>query len=135
MNAFILMTGIFNVLFGLAVQFASGVAIVLPKDSPGMTTHLFGITAAFLGCVLILSSRDLKRFGVIVAAEGILRVFGFTVMAYYAVFGGYETFTLLLACADGLLGIAYLVLIPRHLNVTLVQLFRDAWQPKEFTAL
>lgn len=129
MNAFILVTGLFNVLFGIAMQFPIGVAYVLPKDSPGMTTQLFGVTAAFLGLILILSSRDLKRFGAIVIAEGLLRMFGFAIMTYYAFFGGYSWLTFALACADGMLGLVYLSLIPKSLNTSLGKMFAEAWNP------
>lgn len=126
MKEFVFLTGIFNVLFGVALQFPFGVALALPGDSPGMTTHLFGITASFLGIILILSSRDLKRFGGLVVLEGMLRIFGFAILTYYALFDGYGITTLLLGCTDGAIGLAYLILIPKYLNANLFNILLDA---------
>lgn len=126
MKKFVFLTGIFNVLFGVALQFPFGVALALPRDSSGMTTHLFGITASFLGILLVVSSRDLERFGVFVLLEGILRIFGFAILTYYALFDGYGVTTLLLGCTDGAIGLAYLILIPKYLKTSFFKILLAA---------
>lgn len=131
MKKFVFLTGIFNVLFGIVLQFPFGVALVLPRDSSGMTTHLFGITASFLGILLILSSRDLERFGAIVLLEGMLRIFGFAILTFYALFDSYGMMTLLLGCIDGAIGLAYLILIPKLLDVRLSKILLDAWSSRD----
>ena len=125
MKNFVFATGVFNILFGLVVQTDFGVAAIWPGISPGMVTHLFGVAAAFFGVILIVSSRDLKHRGVLVAWEGVLRLVGCLVMAYYALYKGYGIETLLLGAADGVLGLIYLSVIPRHLGVSLRHLLID----------
>jgi len=125
MKTFIFATGVFNILFGILVQSGFGVATTLPEASPGMVTHLFGAAAAFFGVILVLSSRDLERRGALVAWEGVLRLVGFIVMTYYALYAGYGIRPLLLGATDGVIGLAYLYFLPRYLGVSLRELLID----------
>ena len=90
-----------------------------------MVTHLFGVIAVLTGVMLVLCSRDLKHRGTLVAWEGVLRLVGFGIMTGY---GGLHNggFPLILAgIFDGLVGVAYLVALPRHLGVSLKRLLLD----------
>lgn len=125
MKTFVFWTGMANVLVGVALQF-SGVAIRLaPAELPGMAVRLFGALAFLIGVMVVICSRDLKHRGTLVAWEGILRLVGFTILTGYGVFsdGGFPM--TLAGIGDGLIGLAYLVALPRHLGVSLPDLLLD----------
>jgi hypothetical protein len=125
MRKFVFWTGIANILAGVALQFPSVAMKFMPSELTGMVTHLFGVIAILTGVMLVLCSRDLKHRGTLVAWEGVLRLVGFATMTGYGVLchGGFSI--TLGGVLDGLIGIAYLVALPRHLGVSLKRLLLD----------
>jgi hypothetical protein len=125
MRKFVFWTGIANVLAGVALQFPSVSMKFMPSVPAGMVTHLFGAIAFLTGAMLVLCSRDLKHRGTLVAWEGVLRLVGFAIMTGYGVLcdGGFPV--ALAGLLDGLIGVAYLVALPRHLGVSLGDLLFD----------
>ena len=90
-----------------------------------MFLHVFGLMAMFLGVMLILCSRDLPRRGSLVAWEGVLRIGGFGVMAGYGIFDGEGAQVAVAGLFDLVVGLAYLVGLPKHLGVSLATLLFD----------
>ena len=125
MKQFVFWTGMISVVAGVAFQFPALSAQLLPSESPGMLMHVFGLMALFLGIMLVLSSRDLGSRGPLVAWEGVLRVGGFCAMAGYGLFGGAGMLAVASGVFDLMVGLVYLVGVPRHLGLTLADLLLD----------
>lgn len=125
MKTFVLWTGWMSVAAGASLQFPSLAAHLMPSEPPGMLLHLFGLMAMYLGVLLVFCSRDLARRGTLVLWEGILRLGGFGVMAGYGLFGGGGAQLALGGLFDLIVGVIYLVALPRHLGSSFVDLLRD----------
>jgi hypothetical protein len=125
MRKFVFWTGIANLLAGAALQFPSVSMKLMPPELTGIVTCLFGVIAVLTGAMLVLCSRDLKRRGTLVAWEGVLRLVGFAIMTGYGVLyhGGFPI--ALAGLFDGLIGVAYLVALPRYLSLSLTDLLLD----------
>ena len=125
MKAFVFWTGTLSVAAGAAFQFPDLAAYLMPSAQPGMLLHLFGLMAIFLGGMLILCSRDLKRRGALVIWEGVLRLGGAGVMGSYGLFGDGGLSVAMAGLFDLTIGVIYLVGLPRHLDVTITELILD----------
>ena len=79
----------------------------------------------FIGATLIISSRDLARRGPIVAWEGVLRLGGFAAMAGYGIFGGGGLPMILAGLFDLVVGLIYLIGLPRHFSSPLLSILLD----------
>jgi hypothetical protein len=125
MRRFVFWTGVANVLAGIALQLASVSMKFIPTEATTMVPRLFGAIAFLTGAMLVLCSRDLKGRGTLVAWEGVLRLVGFVAMTGYGVLchGGFPI--ALAGLLDGLIGVAYLYALPRHLGVSLASLVLD----------
>ena len=125
MRNFVFWTGMANVLAGVALQFPSVAMKFMPSAPANMVMHLFGAMAFLIGVMVVLCSRDLKRRGALVAWEGVLRLVGFVIMTGYGILchGGFPV--TLAGLIDGLIGVAYLAALPRHLGVSLADLLLD----------
>jgi hypothetical protein len=125
MRKFVFWTGMASVLVGAALQCPSVSMQFMPSDPTSIAAHLFGALAFCIGAMLVLCSRDLKHRGTLVAWDGVLRLVGFVIMTGYGVLcdGGFQI--ALLGLLDGLIGVAYLVALPRYLGVSLTDLLLD----------
>lgn len=92
---------------------------------PGLLLRVFGLVALFLGLMLVLCSRDLKHRGVLVMWEGVLRLVGGSVILGYGILGGCGIATGIAGLGDLAIGIVYLVCLPRHLEVSAMDLLLD----------
>ncbi len=126
MKHFVFWTGILDILAGLGCQISQAFALVVQSEPVGLTTHLFGLVAIFLGIMLILCARDLQRRGTFVVWEGLLRVAGFAVFAGYGILGKGGVGATLCGVADLAIGMVYLVWLPRYLAIPLKRLLMDA---------
>ena len=125
MRKFVFWTGVANILAGAALQFPSVSMKFIPSAPTLMVTHLFGAIAFLTGAMLLLCSRDLKHRGTLVAWEGVLRLVGFAIMTGYGVLCGGGFPIALTGLLDGLIGVAYLYALPRHLAVSVTDLLLD----------
>ena len=125
MKQFIFWTGMISVVSGLSLQFSQIAQLLMPTEQAGMVMHLFGAMAVFLGVMLIFRSRNLQARGVLVAWEGVLRLFGCAVMVYYGIFGGAGFMSAVSGLFDGAVGVAYLIGLPQHLQCRLSDLLFD----------
>lgn len=114
-----------SVVSGLSLQFSQIAQLLMPTEQAGMVMHLFGAMAVFLGVMLIYCSRNLHARGVLVAWEGVLRLFGCAIMVYFGVLGGAGVMAVASGLFDGAVGIAYLIWLPRHLQCQVGDLLFD----------
>jgi hypothetical protein len=125
MRRFVFWTGMSSLSVGLGLQFQGLAACLMPSAEPGMLLHLSGLMAIFLGFMLMLCSRDLRRRGSLVIWEGILRVCLFGVMGSYGLFGAGGTRLAMAGFGDLIIGVVYFVWLPRHLQVSFMDLLLD----------
>jgi hypothetical protein len=125
MKTFVTWTGLISVVSGCALQFSTIARQLMPSEQVGMVMHLFGGMAVFLGVMLVFSARDLKSRGVLVVWEGVLRLFGCGVMVYFGSVGDAGGTAVFSGIFDGAIGLAYLVGLPRHLDVRFSSLLFD----------
>jgi hypothetical protein len=125
MKQFVFWTGMLSLVAGVAFQFPTIASRLMPSEQQGMLMHVFGLMAMFLGVMLAFCARDLRNRGNLVAWEGVLRLGGFAVMAGYGLFGGAGLLAVVTGTFDLLIGVVYLVGLPRHLGTTLTSLLLD----------
>ncbi len=124
MKAFIFWTALISIVSGVGLQFDGLARQLMPGEQPGMLLHLFGAMAIFIGATLILCARDLRARASIVMWEALLRLAGGGLLLGYGLSGDAPT---LIASGlfDGLIGIIYLVGLPRTLGEPLADLLLD----------
>jgi hypothetical protein len=125
MTTFVFATGLCNVFAGLLVLMPGGLPLIMPAVDRGLPLTLFGLVVVFLGIMLILCSRDLRARGSLVAWEGVLRVVGGCVLMWYGIEREMGPAVTLAGVGDLLIGMVYLVALPRHVGVGLLSLLRD----------
>ena len=113
-----------SLLSDAGLQFPAISMLLMPTQQIGMLSHVFGLMAMFIG--IALCSHDLAQRGPIVAWEGMLRLGGFVVMAGYGIFGDGGLPMLSAAGFDLVVGLIYLIALPRHLRTSLTSLLFDA---------
>ena len=126
MKKFVFWTGIYDLAVGIGFFFpalAQLLGVQQPKSlffswSPALLT-------TFLGVVLILCSRNLPARGTIVYWEGILRIVGFFLLGGFGFIGGLGFVIGVMGIIDLVIGIIYLVGLPRALNMTHIDLLLD----------
>ena len=116
MKSFVHWTGVSSLLAGVGFQFPGFASLMMPTVHPGMLTHLFGLMAMFLGVMLVLCARDLTHRATLVMWEGVLRLGGFAVMGGYGLRYGGGAQAVLGGLFDLVIGVAYLMWLPRHLG-------------------
>ncbi|MCX6001165.1 MAG: hypothetical protein NTY79_01310, partial [Chloroflexi bacterium] len=79
----------------------------------------------YLGIVLVISSMNMKARAPVIYWEGILRIVGFFLMAGFGLFGGLGPAVALLGVVDLVIGLVYLVGLPKALNTTAMNILLD----------
>jgi hypothetical protein len=125
MKNFIIFAGALGILAGFGTLFPAFAQQIMPSEQPGMLLIIFGLTAMFLGLILLISSRDLKRRGIFVIWVGIFKIIAFVIMAYYGVYGNGGIKLVMGGSLDLIFGIIFLVALPKHLGVSLINLALD----------
>jgi hypothetical protein len=98
---------------------------MMPTEQFGMLMHVFGLMAVFIGVMLFLCSRDLKRRAPLVMWEGVLRLGGFSVMAGYGVWGGGGSMMIAAGLFDLVIGLIYLTRLPAYLGRSASEILLD----------
>ncbi len=126
MKKFVFWTGIYNILLG-AGFLIPGFPALLGIQAPDSNFWLWlpAVFAIFLGLFLILCSRNLNARGILVYWEGILRVFVFLLLAYFGFLGGLGIMLGIIGVIDLLIGVGYLVGLPRALHTSPANLLLD----------
>jgi len=127
MKRFVFWTGIYN-LGASAVLLVPGALAMngLPEPASRAWAMLPGLMLVFLGIMLILCSRDLARRGALVFWEGLLRLAVFVLLAGYGLFGGFGPMAVVIGSIDLVVGLIYVVGLPRALGRSAWDLLRDA---------
>jgi hypothetical protein len=125
MKKFIVWTGAISAIAGIGFQFPRFSLLLMPAEQYGMLVNIFGIMAIFIGIMLIYCSHDLAHRGGLVAWEGILRLLGGTIMVSYGLFGDNGMIAIGSGIFDLAIGLVYIVGLPRHLGVPIINLLLD----------
>jgi len=125
MRKFVFWTGILNVVSGLG--FVSGAVSFLGIKLPASGIWNWGLGAAIIysGVVLVLCSRNLATRASLVYWEGFLRIVGFLLFVGFGFFGDFGIVTGILGIVELLIGLVYLIGLPKALNTTAANLLLD----------
>ena len=127
MKKFVFWTGIYNILLGLGFLFPPMVGFLrVPVPESGVWVQLSATFVIYLGVLLILCSRSLQSRASIVCWEGILRIVAFLLLAGYGFFGGLGISMALVGIVDLIIGLIYLIGLPKSLGVRVGQLLLDS---------
>ncbi len=126
MQRFVFWTGVYNIVLG------AGILVPGFPDLLGIQTTdsifwlwLPAILVIYLGLLLILCSRNLQARATLVYWEGILRVLVFLLLAYFGFLGDLGIMLGIIGIIDLLIGLGYLVGLPRALNTSPASLLMD----------
>jgi len=125
MKNFVIFTGILGLLAGFASLFPAVAQQIMPSEQPGMLLTIFGLTAMFLGVLLLISSRNLKQRGIYVIWVGIFKISAFVVMAIYSALGNGGLKVMMGGSLDLIIGLVFLIALPKYLGTSLMDLALD----------
>jgi len=126
MEKFVFWTGIYDLAVGIGF-FIPGMAAALGIKEPESLFFSWSpaLLVLYLGVLLIFCSRNLRARGTLVYWEGILRVVGFFLLAGFGFIGDLGFMLGVMGIVDLVIGIGYLVGLPRALNTTHADLLWD----------
>jgi len=126
MQKFIFWTGVYNVVAGITFLFPQ-IAIFLGVTLPDSNVWVWTVAVAiiYLGIALIVCSRDLNNRAALVYWEGLLRLVAFFLFAGFGFFGGLGTIMGILGIVDLIIGIVYLIGLPKALHASPKELLFD----------
>jgi hypothetical protein len=126
MKKFVFWTGIYNIVGGISFlgPKAPGFSLVKFPES-NFWVWTFGAALAYLGLALVLCSRDLSARASLVYWDGILRIVGFFLFAGFGFLGGLGVALGIIGIIDLLIGLVYLIGLPKALNTTVSNLLLD----------
>ena len=126
MQRFVFFTGIYNVLLGTIFYIPFLPEFLGVNAPPSLFWMLLPATLAMgLGAMLIYCSRDLANRAPVVLAEGILRLSVGVLFVFYGFFGDIGLIAGVVGIIDIVIGIVYLVGIPRALGQPLMVMLQD----------
>lgn len=126
MKKFVFWTGIYDIAggaFKILLVLAGYFGKVLPIGM--LVCYTIAMVFIYLGVVLILCSRDLRSRASVVYWEGILRIFGFFLFAGFGFLGGMSIMLGIFGIMDLLIGLVYLIGLPKFLKTTAVNILLD----------
>lgn len=127
MKRFVFWTGVYNIVLGLGFLLPPMVDFLkVPVPDSGIWVQLPAIIVIYLGIVLILCSRSLRTRAAIVCWEGILRIIVFFLLAGYGFFGGLGINMALVGIVDLIVGLIYIIGLPKSLGIKGAQLLIDS---------
>lgn len=126
MSKFVFWTGVYNIIGGITFL-VPGIVGFLRVKLPESNFWVWTVAAAivYLGLALVLCSRDLAARASLVYWEGILRVVAFFLFAGFGFLGGLGVVLGILGIVDLLIGLVYLIGLPKALNTTAANLLLD----------
>jgi len=126
MQKFVFWTGVYNAIAGftfLFPGFATRLGVTLPASNVWVWT--VAVAIIYLGVALILCSRDLKNRATFVYWEGLLRLVAFFLFAGFGFFGDLGTIMGILGIGDLVIGLVYLIGLPKALQASPAELLFD----------
>lgn len=126
MKKFVFWTGVYNILLAVS-SLIPQLSNILGLTVPDSRFYLWlpGILIIYLGVMLILASRNLDERASIVFWEGILRLAGFIVATRYGFFGEFGASLGYVGVIDLLVGLVYIIGLPKSLNRRAVDILLD----------
>ena len=126
MPKFIFWTGVYNIVLGLGFLLPPLVEFLqVPAPASGFWVRLPATIVIYLGIMLVICSKKLRERASIVYWEGILRVALFLLLAGYGFFGGIGFAMALVGIVDLVIGLGYVLGLPRSLEVRAGDLLMD----------
>lgn len=126
MRRFVFWTGIYNIIMGIALSCPWIVDSLGVKSPPSnLWLWLPAILVIYLGVLLVLCSRNLAARGPLVYWEGVLRIGGFFVLGGFGFLGDLRIMVGVLGVADLIIGLVYLIGLPKALKTTSAGLLFD----------
>lgn len=114
MKIFVFWTGVYNIVAGIGLFFPAlfhALGVRFPVSV--VWTELIGFLVVFLGLMLIWCSRDLAARGQLVYWDGVLRLVVFLHMGWFGFFGDTGPTFGAIGVIDGLIGLGYLLGLPK----------------------
>lgn len=116
MSKFVFGAGIYNLLLGLGmfvppVTQAMGLNITDPA-----LAQIIGILLIYTTVVQVVSSRDLKKYGSLIAWEGVLRWSAAIILFRYGFFGHLGVMAGVLGVIDFLIGTVFIFVVPKTIG-------------------
>jgi len=126
MRGFVFWTGIYNIIAGISFL-VPGIVPLLGIRPPESSFWVWTVAASviYLGVALVLSSRRLAERATVVYWEGILRIVAFFLFGGYGFFGDLGLVAGILGVLDLVIGLVYLIGLPRALGKPAMDLLLD----------
>jgi len=126
MRGFVFWTGIYNIIAGISFL-VPGIVPLLGIRPPESSFWVWTVAASviYLGVALVLSSRRLAERATVVYWEGILRIVAFFLFGGYGFLGDLGLVAGILGVLDLVIGLVYLIGLPRALGKRPMDLFLD----------
>jgi len=125
-NKFVFWTGVYNIVAGLSFLFPRMVSLLGVKlTESNFWVWVVASTVIYLGIALVLCSRKLAARASLVYWEGILRIAGFFLFSGFGFLGDLGILSGVLGIIDLLIGLVYLIGLPKTLNTTAANLLLD----------
>jgi hypothetical protein len=126
MSKFVFWTGVYNIIAGISFLFPGIVSLLgvkLPESN--FWVWVVASTVIYVGIALVLCSRKLADRASLVYWEGILRVAGFFLFSGFGFLGDLGILPGILGIVDLLIGLVYLIGLPKTLHTTAANLLLD----------
>jgi hypothetical protein len=126
MQKFVFWTGVYNLIVG-SVFLIPGSTNIFAIQAPDVMLWLWlpAILVIYLGILLILCSRRLAERASLVFWEGIARIAVFVPLAWFGFFTDLGFMVGVIGVIDLLIGLGYILGLPRALHIPAVDLFLD----------
>lgn len=128
MKKFVYWAGVYYVAAGIFLFFPGLMRLLGIQNLPMSVAwnELTGIMVIFFGVALVLCSRDLKNRGSIVYWMGFSCLLGFLHLGWFGFFGGMGFMLGVFGLIDLLIGLGFIMGLPKALQTTHGKLFMDA---------
>jgi hypothetical protein len=126
MRKFVFWTGIYDIVMASTISCPWVVKMLgVPLPESYFWLWFAAALVIYLGVVLVISSRNMTARAPLIYWEGILRLVGFVLMAGFGIFGGLGLAVTLLGIVDLIIGLVYLVGLPKALNTPAMNIILD----------
>ena len=126
MRKFVFWTGIYDIVMAGSLACPWVVRMLgVPLPESYFWLWFAAVLVMYLGVLLVISSRNLKARAPVIYWEGILRLVGFLLMAGFGLFGGLGPAVVLIGVVDLIIGLVYLIGLPKALNTPAMDILLD----------
>ena len=126
MRKFVFWTGIYDVVMAVTLSCPWVVKLFGVKLPESLFWLWFAAAlVVYLGIVLVLASRNMSARASLIYWEGVLRIVGFFLLAGFGYFGGLGFIFVLIGIIDLVVGLVYLIGLPKVLKTSAMNLLLD----------